>query len=105
LEARRSNITSVDFSAANDMATAGGGSMGGVSGGGEGEDVLVRSCCGLDGSMITVGVKDAGLSTSEYRFTLAGTGGGGDGASCRLTDSWSMGISCLEEEDEYSCRT
>lgn len=95
MEARRSNITSFDFSAASDIATAGDGSVGGVSGGGDGEVAPGQSCIGLDGSTITVGgVREAaGLSTSEYRFTLAGTGGGGDGASCRLSGSWAIGIS------------
>lgn len=53
--------------------------MGGVSGGGEGEDAAVWFCIGPDDSIVGVGVRDAGLSTREYRFTVAGTGDGAGG--------------------------
>ena len=87
LEARRSR-TSFFFSAASEVATAAGTSgAGGASGVGE-EDVAGSSKLGLDGSMTTEGGDTGiGLSTSEYRLTLAGTTEGGAGFE-EVLDDW-----------------
>lgn len=93
LDARRSK-TSFFFNAARELAIAGASSWGGVSGAGD-DGVLPGSTSGLDGSTTTAGDEE-GLSTSEYRLTLAGTAEGGGGFGVVSVGTTGGGLTCID---------